>query len=94
VLFAGPLLVVHAVTNAHTPGLGDVKIAASAGLVCGAFDVQLAIPALVLSCLVGGVFGMSWQRRTGERAFPLAPAIATGTAIALALGAVLEWPPT
>ena len=67
VLFAGPLLVVHAVTHAHTPGLGDIKLAGSAGLMCGAFDARLALPALVVSCLAGGVFGMAWHRRTGEQ---------------------------
>ena len=91
VLFAGPLLLVHVVTAARTPGLGDVKLAASAGLVCGAFDVRLALPAVAASCLIGGVFGMVWQRRTGQRVFPFAPAIALGTALALGFGALAGW---
>ncbi len=51
----------------------------------------LALPALAASCLIGGVFGMVWQRRTGHRMFPFAPAIALGTALAIGFGALAGW---
>ncbi|MET0146090.1 MAG: A24 family peptidase [Ilumatobacteraceae bacterium] len=92
--FAGPLFVAHLVTGGRTPGLGDVKLALSAGLLCGAFDVGLALPALVVSCLLGAAMGGVWQHRTGRSGFPFAPAIATGTALTLLVGAALGQVPT
>ncbi len=86
-LFAAPLFVAHLVTAGRTPGLGDVKLGLSAGVLCGAFDVGLALPALVVSCVVGAAMGTVWQRRTGRTGFPLAPAIALGTAFVLLAGA-------
>lgn len=88
-LMAGPLLVSHLATRGRTPGLGDVKLAGVLGLTLGAVSLRAAYWSLLASLLIGAAFGIWYQRRTGRRGFPFAPAIAAATIGVLAvLGAV------
>jgi Flp pilus assembly protein protease CpaA/GNAT superfamily N-acetyltransferase len=91
-LFAGPLFVTHASAPGRS-GLGDVKLAAILGLVCGAVYPTAALGALAVAMLLGLVYSLLWRRRR-QGGFPLAPALAVGTTVVLALWAVLEGPTT
>ena len=91
-IFAVPLFVSHALSHGRT-GLGDVKLGAVLGLVAGAISPSTAFGALLVSMLLGSVFGLFWRRRR-QGGFPLAPALAAGTTVVLALWAVLEGPTT
>ena len=91
-IFAGPLFVSHALAPARS-GLGDVKLAAVLGLVAGAVHPSAALGALLASMLLGSVFGLFWRRRR-RGGFPVAPALAVGTTLVLALWPVLEGPTT
>lgn len=90
VLMAGPLLVSHLVTRGRTPGLGDVKLAGVLGMTLGAVSVMTVYVALIGSLLVGALFGLWYQRRTGTRGFPFAPAIATATIGVLVVAGAAE----
>ena len=87
---AGPLLVSHLVTRGRTPGLGDVKLAGVLGLTLGAVSMRSAYVALLTSLLIGAVFGLWYQRRSGRTGFPFAPAIALSTIVVLVVAAVAE----
>ena len=91
-LFAAPLFVNHALAPGRS-GLGDVKLAAVLGLVCGAVYPTVALGALAVSMLLGSVFGRVLAP-PAPGGFPLAPALAVGTTLVLALWAVLEGPTT
>jgi Flp pilus assembly protein protease CpaA len=91
-IFAVPLFVSHALSHGGT-GLGDVKLGAVLGLVAGAVSPSTAFGAVLVSMLLGSVFGLFWRRRT-RGGFPLAPALAAGTTLVLALWAELEGPTT
>jgi leader peptidase (prepilin peptidase) / N-methyltransferase len=88
VIFASPLFVCHALAPGRS-GLGDVKLAAVLGLVAGAVHPTASLAALFVSMLLGSAFGVFWRRRR-RGGFPLAPALAAGTTLVLALWAVLE----
>jgi leader peptidase (prepilin peptidase)/N-methyltransferase len=89
-VMAGPLLVSHLATRGRTPGLGDVKLAGVLGLTLGAASMTIAYGALLASLLIGAVFGLWYQRLTGRRGFPFAPAIALGTIGVLAVAGAME----
>ena len=89
-LMAGPLLVSHLVTCGRTPGLGDVKLAGVLGLTLGAVSMTNAYVALLTSLLIGAVFGLWYQRRSGRTGFPFAPAIALATIGVLVVAALAE----
>jgi len=89
-LMAGPLLVSHLATRGRTPGLGDVKLAGVLGLTLGAASMRMAYGALLASLLIGAVFGFWYQRQTGRRGFPFAPAIALATIGVLAVAGATE----
>ena len=84
-LMGGPLLVSHLATRGRPPGLGDVKLAGVLGLTLGAVSPTAAYAGLLLSLLPGAVFGLWYQRRSGCRGFPFAPAIAAATVSAPSL---------
>ena len=63
------------------------------GLVAEAVDPNAPFGALLVSMLLGTVFGLFWRRRH-RGGFPLAPVLAGGTTLVLALWAVLEGPTT
>jgi leader peptidase (prepilin peptidase) / N-methyltransferase len=86
-ILAAPLLVAHVVTRDHTPGLGDVKLAAVLGVIAGAVDPAAALVALVTALLVGAVFGLVWRATGRGHAFPFAPSLA-----AAAVGVLIAWP--
>ena len=89
-LMAGPLLASHLATRGRTPGLGDVKLAGVLGLTLGAVSMRSAYAALLASLLIGAVFGIWYQRRSGRSGFPFAPAIALSTIGVLVVAAVAE----
>ena len=91
-IFAVPLFVSHILSRGRS-GLGDVKLAAVFGLVAGAVQPNAAFGALLASMLLGSMFGLFWRRRH-RGGFPLAPALAVGTTLVLALWVVLEGPTT
>jgi Flp pilus assembly protein protease CpaA len=86
-LFAGPLLAANLATAGRTPGLGDVKLATVLGAVLGTAGLVVTYLTLLAVLATGAVFGLAWQRRTGERGFPLAPGVAAATCVALAIAA-------
>lgn len=90
VVVAGPLLASHLVTRGRTPGLGDVKLTGVLGLTLGAVSTMTAYFALLASLLFGALFGLWYQRRTGTRGFPFAPAIATATIGVLVVAGAAE----
>ena len=61
-IFAVPLFVSHALSHGGT-GLGDVKLGAVLGLVAGAVSPSTAFGAVLVSMLLGSVFGLFWRRR-------------------------------
>ena len=65
------------------PGLGDVKLAGVLGCLIGAVAPAAAYLALLASLFVGACFGAAYRRRTGDRAFPLGPAISVATVAVL-----------
>ena len=71
----GPLLAAHLVSNARTPGLGDVKLATVLGAPLGAVSPAAAYWALLTALTIGAGFGFIYQRATNRRAFPLGPAM-------------------
>lgn len=90
--FAGPLLVLHLASPATT-GLGDAKLAASLGAVCGVVHPFAALVALIVSLLFGAVYGtVRRSRRPGG--FPLGPSLAVGAAVTLALWQLTGGPTT
>ncbi len=91
-ILAVPLFVSHALSHGGT-GLGDFKLAAVLGLVAGAVSPRAAFGALLVSMLLGSVCGLFW-RRWRRGGYPLAPALAVGTTLVLALWAVLQGPTT
>jgi leader peptidase (prepilin peptidase)/N-methyltransferase len=86
-ILAAPLLVAHVVTRDHTPGLGDVKLAAVLGVTAGAVEPAAALVTLVTALLLGVVFGLVWRATGRGRAFPFAPSLA-----AAAVGVLIAWP--
>lgn len=82
-IMGGPLLVVHVASPSHTPGLGDVKLAAVLGLACGAARPLAAYVTLVVALLVGAAYGLGFRLATSRRTFPFAPALAVGAVVAL-----------
>ena len=89
-LITGPLLVSHLATRGRTPGLGDVKLAGVLGITLGAASMRLAYGALLASLLIGAAFGFWYQRQTGRRGFPFAPAIALAAVGMLAAAGATE----
>ena len=87
-LMAGPLLGAHIVTQAHMPGLGDVKLAGLLGITLGAVSPTAAYATLLGSLVLGAGFGTVYRARTGARSFPLAPAISGATVLVLVLSAI------
>lgn len=82
-IMGGPLLASNLATRGHTPGLGDIKLAAVAGGALGMIEPADAPLAALMITLVGGaIFGAVYQHRTRQKGFPLGPAIA-GATIAL-----------
>lgn len=87
-LMAGPLLGAHLLTRTHMPGLGDVKLGGVLGITLGAVSPMAAYAALLGSLVLGATFGVVHRRHTGQRAFPLAPAISVATVLVLIVTAV------
>jgi leader peptidase (prepilin peptidase)/N-methyltransferase len=86
-ILAAPLLVTHILTRDHTPGLGDVKLAAVLGVTAGAVDPAAALVTLLAALLLGSVFGLVWRATGRGRAFPFAPSLAVA-----AMGVLFAWP--
>ena len=86
VVMALPLLVLHLVTPAAM-GFGDVKLAAALGAALGVLDPTLGVPALAVAAGLT-LLAAAWRRRV---AMPFAPALVTGAAAALAVGALEGW---
>lgn len=85
-IFAGPLFIAHVVTREHVPGLGDVKLAGLLGAVAGAVNPSAAYISLLLSLLIGAVFGTIWRAHTNQKSFPFAPPLA-----AVTFGVLVAW---
>jgi len=82
---AGGILLLPALLTHGQMGMGDVKLAAFGGLALG---WRLALPALIVMALAGGVAAASLLlvRRRGRRdAMPYAPYVALGIAVMLLL---------
>jgi leader peptidase (prepilin peptidase)/N-methyltransferase len=87
VLLAAYLLVAIAVPGAL--GLGDVKLAASVGLLLGWISVQTVVVGTVLAFLVGGVVAaaaMATGAADRRTALPFGPAIIAGAVLAVVAG--------
>lgn len=73
-------------------GFGDVKLAAAAGLVIG---YKYALFGLLIACVTGAVFGLSYAHIRGKSlktAIPFCPFLAGGFCAALLVGRpVLSW---
>ena len=76
----GGALASNLATRGHTPGLGDIKLAAVAGAALGMIEpVDAPLAALMITLVGGAIFGAVYQRRKCQRGFPLGPAIAAAT---------------
>lgn len=91
-ILGAPLYVSHVMSHRGT-GLGDAKLGAVLGLVAGAVSPSAAYATLLVSMLLGIGVGLVWRRKR-RGGFPLAPALAAGTTLVLALWPVLEGPTT
>ncbi len=69
-------------------GLGDVKFVAVVGLWLGAASLPNF---MVLSGVLGGVFGILWRRAGGAEAFPFGPALAAALYLCLLFPAITRW---
>lgn len=82
---SGALLFLHAATRGRGLGLGDVKLAAAAGILLGA---RAGLIALGVSFIFGGCVAavlLLCRRAQRKAAVPFAPYMAAGTLAALAL---------
>ena len=88
VVMGGPLFAANLLTRGRTPGLGDAKLAGALGLTVGAVSPTLAYLTIIAALLAGALWGAIRKALSGERTFPLAPAIGAAT-IAMLIAARL-----
>jgi leader peptidase (prepilin peptidase)/N-methyltransferase len=79
-------------------GFGDVKLAAFTGIACGRFGFPVAVAALLLAFVLGGLAAivLILMRRAGRKdALPFAPALCLGALTAMFgnLALVRAWLP-
>jgi leader peptidase (prepilin peptidase)/N-methyltransferase len=89
---AGAALLCVALAYPRGMGMGDVKLAAVMGLYLG----RAVVPAIVIGCGVGALFGLWLIARHGsearKRAVPFGPFLALGGIVALWYGdAIVDW---
>ena len=85
-LMALPLLLIHLAAPAGM-GFGDVKLGAALGAALGVLQPELGVVALAAASALT-LLAATWRRRS---AMPFAPGLVTGTAAALAFGALEGW---
>jgi leader peptidase (prepilin peptidase)/N-methyltransferase len=87
------VLLVDKLMGREAMGGGDIKLFFCVGLYLG---LPLNLLNLIISCIVGVIFGLIYQRHStnkeDQRAIPFGPAIAVGTWLTLLFGnRVLHW---
>lgn len=82
-------LVLDKILKKESLGGGDIKLLAVVGLYLGAFG---SVFSLILSCVLGLIFGRIVKKKDSEGHFPFGPAIAVATVIMLFVGeALVGW---